>query len=262
MGSRVWLWPNLLSLDAPLIALLWQVLFVRCFHSRLAPLSPVLLAISVWLIYAADHALDALLHARGAADRPRHEFYRRHWRLMLPVWTLALSLCAWLAWTYLPAAEFDRGAMLISGVAIYLCAVHAIPGALRRPGSKEAIVALLFGLGTTLAAWQSVSTSSDVLAIVLFAVLCWVNCTVIEDWEGGRPARKGASFASGAIALIAVLLLREHRPVLGCAETASAMGLMLVDRMRGRLSTDALRVLADAMLATPLLFLPVAGLRI
>jgi hypothetical protein len=262
MGSRVWLWPNVLSLDAPLIALLWQVLFVRCFHSRPAPLSPLLLAISVWLIYAADHALDALLDARAAADRPRHEFYRRHWRAMIPVWTVALSLCAWLAWRYLPAAEFTCGAVLISGVAIYLGAVHAIPGALEWPGSKEAAVALLFGLGTTLAAWPRVSSASDVFAIVLFALLCWVNCTVIEDWESGHPARKGASLAAGAIAVIAVMLLWEHRPVLGSAETASALGLMLVDRMRARLSPDALRVLADAVLATPLLFLPVAGLRI
>jgi hypothetical protein len=262
MGSRVWLWPNVLSLDAPLIACLWQILFVRCFHSRPAPLSPVLLAISVWLIYAADHALDALLDARAAAGRPRHQFYRHHWRVMIPVWTVALSLCAWLAWTYLPAAEFDCGALLISGVALYLGAVHAIPRVLARPGSKEAAVALLFGLGTTLAAWPRVSNTSDAVAILLFAVLCWVNCTLIEDWESGHPARRGAALASGAIAVIAVVLLREHRPVLGSAETASALGLLLVDRTRGRLSGDALRVLADAVLATPLLFLPVAGLRI
>jgi len=262
MGSRIWLWPNVLSLDAPLIALLWQVLFVRCFHSRPAPLSPVLLVVSVWLIYAADHALDAFLQVNASADRPRHRFYRRYWRVLAPLWSLALSLCAWMAWTRLPAGEFDCGAALLFGVAIYFAAVHAVPGALERPGSKEAAVALLFGLGTALAAWPHVSTVSDALAIVLFAVLCWVNCTAIEDWENGRGARKCTGWAAGAIAVLAVVLLREHRPVLGSAETASAMGLLCIDRMRGRLSPDALRVLADAVLATPLLFLPAAGLPI
>ncbi len=260
MGSRVWLWPNLLSLDAPLIALLWQVLFVRCFHSRPAPISSLLLAVSVWLIYAADHALDALLHASAAALRPRHQFYRRHWRAVAPVWTLALGLCGWVAWRSLPASEFDCGALLISGVAIYLGVAHAIPGVVSWPGSKEAAVAVLFGLGTALAAWPHISNGSDALAVALFSVLCWVNCTAIEDWESGRPARPGAGLAAVAIALVAVLLLREHRPVLGGAETASALGLMFVDRLRGRLSADALRVLADAVLATPLLFLPLASL--
>src|SRR5580692_10930063 len=81
---RVWLWPNLLSLDAPLVAVLWQVLFVRCFHAQGAALPAVLLVCAVWLIYAADRALDAW---RGAGSQPRHEFYRRYWRIVLPVWS-------------------------------------------------------------------------------------------------------------------------------------------------------------------------------
>ena len=50
MHSRPWLWPNLLSLDAPVVALLWQLLFVRCFHGSLGTLPAALLAVAVWLI--------------------------------------------------------------------------------------------------------------------------------------------------------------------------------------------------------------------
>jgi hypothetical protein len=32
--KRVWLWPNLLSLDAPVVALLWHILFARSFGVR------------------------------------------------------------------------------------------------------------------------------------------------------------------------------------------------------------------------------------
>jgi hypothetical protein len=257
--TRPWLWPNLLSLDAPLIALLWQVLFVRCFHSSPSAWSPVLLAASVWLIYAADRTLDAW---RGSGNRPRHEFYRRHWRAVLPGWILALFACGWLAWRFLPAREFDCGALLLLGVAAYLLSVHAMPRTLARAGSKEAAVALLFGIGTVLAAWPRLSSTGDVLSIALFAVLCWVNCATIEDWESRRPARSVAYLVAAAIAVAAAVCLREHRPVLGGAETASALGLMILDRMRGRLSPDALRVLADAALASPILFLPVAGMRV
>ena len=86
--DRVWLWPNLLSLDAPIVALLWQILFARCFHARVGFLPSLLLVLAVWLIYAADRTLDAW---SGSAAQPRHEFYRRHWRALLPFWILALA---------------------------------------------------------------------------------------------------------------------------------------------------------------------------
>ena len=115
MGSRIWLWPNLLSLDAPLVALLWQILFIRCFHAggpaSSSVLTSALLVSVVWLIYAADRALDAW---RGSGLRPRHEFYRRHWRTVLPVWIVVLGATAWLAWTSLPRELFERGGALFA----------------------------------------------------------------------------------------------------------------------------------------------------
>ena len=57
--GKAWLWPNLLSLDAPAVALLWQIFFARCFHAKLEPLPSVLLVLAVWLIYAADRTIDA-----------------------------------------------------------------------------------------------------------------------------------------------------------------------------------------------------------
>jgi hypothetical protein len=162
----------------------------------------------------------------------------------------------------LPAQEFEAGALILMGVAAYLAAVHAFPRMFTRTGSKEAAVALLFGAGTALAAWPRISSAADVLSIALFSVLCWINCTNIEDWEELRPSRASSYVGAAAIAVIAAVCLREHRPVVGSAETASALGLVILDRLRGRISPNALRVLADAALASPALFLPVAGIRV
>ena len=60
---------------------------------------------------------------------------------------------------------------------------------------------------------------------------------------------------------MALLLLSEQRPILGCAEAASAIAFVWLDRSRLRLSPDALRVLADAALLSPIFFLPLAGMR-
>jgi hypothetical protein len=100
-----------------------------------------------------------------------------------------------------------------------------------------------------------VRTSSDVMAILLFSLLCWMNCVAIDDWESGRELRPSVIAAAGLVAVVAVCLLRYHRPILGAAETAGALGLVLLDRSRGRYSPEALRVLADVVLLTPIVFL-------
>jgi len=257
MYSRPWMWPNLLSLDAPIVALLWQLLFVRCFHGNLGTLPAALLAVAVWLIYVADRTLDAL---RGSVEQPRHEFYRRYWREVLPIWIAALGTGVWLAWSRLPAPLFLEGAAVASGAALYLAAVHLAPGLLRRAGSKESMVALLFGLGASLAAWPGVQTTSDVLAILLFSCLCWMNCAAIDDWEHGRELRPSVLAAAGLIAIAAACVLHDQRPVLGAAETAGALGLVVLDRLQRRYSAQALRVLADVVLLTPVVFLPLVGM--
>jgi hypothetical protein len=257
MDSRLWLWPNLLSLDAPVVALLWQVLFVRCFHVRLGTIPSVLLALAVWLIYAADRMLDAW---REGDHQPRHEFYRRHWRVVLPVWAATLAIGGWMAWTQLAPELFLRGALLACSAVLYLAAVHLAPGRWKSAGRKEAAVAVLFGLGASLAAWPEVETAYDIVSILLFSYLCWMNCTAIEDWEHGQEVRPQIMIAAVVVAVTAAILLREHRPVLGSAETASALGLVSLDRLRGRISPEALRVLADVVLLTPVLFLRAAGM--
>jgi hypothetical protein len=256
MHSRPWLWPNLLSLDAPIVALLWQLLFVRCFHGSLGMLPAALLATAVWLIYVADRTLDAWRGTPEAAGQLRHEFYRRHWRAVLPVWICALGAGGWLAWSRLPGPLFVEGAAVALGTGLYLAAVHLAPGLLRRAGSKESAVAVLFGLGASLAAWPKVQTGSDVLAILLFSCLCWMNCAAIDDWERGSALRPSVIATAGLVALAAACLLRDQRPILGAAETAGVLGLIVVDRMRSRYSSGALRVLADVVLLTPLVFLP------
>ena len=246
-STRFWLWPNLLSLDAPVVAVLWQILFARCFGAELTVTATALLALAVWLIYAADRAMDA----RGESTLPRHEFYRRNWRGVAPVWLAALAIAAWIAWTRLPAALFERGVMLAGAVALYFAMVHAAP---LRGWPKEAAVAILFALGASLIAWERVRTSADVGTILLFSGLCWINCVAIETWEH-RRAHWPVGIVALCVAAAAIVLLSRDRPVLSGAEAASALAFVLLDSMRKRFSPDAMRVLADVALLSPVFFL-------
>ncbi len=250
--DRVWLWPNLLSLDAPVVALLWQILFARCFHARVTLLPSLLLVLAVWLIYAADRTLDAWT---CSTLRPRHEFYRRHWRGLLPLWLLVLASGSALAWMRLTPELFLSGIALAGAVALYFALLHL--GVFHK--TKEAAVAILFALGATVSAWPNIRTAADVEAIGLFSCLCWINCVAIEHWEG-EPKWPIAA-AAGFVALAAtMLLLFSSRPILGGAVAASALCFVLLDCVRRHFSRDALRVLADVALLSPLFLLPIAGL--
>jgi hypothetical protein len=251
-APRPWLWPNLLSLDAPVVAVLWQMLFARCFHSGVNSIATILLSLAVWLIYAADRVLDA---RDETARQPRHEFYRRHWRLVVPMWSAVLILAGWLAWTRLPSPIFERGLLLLAAVAMYMMAVHG----LQREWPKEAAVAVLFALGASLASWSDVHSVADAATIVLFCCLCWINCAAIEQWERRENTRWPVGAAALLVAAASLILVPEHRPVLGAAEAASALALLALDRGRRHLSPDALRVLADVALLSPVFFLPIAG---
>jgi hypothetical protein len=253
--DKVWLWPNLLSLDAPIVALLWQIFFARCLHARVDPLPSVLLVLAVWLIYAADRTLDAWSRT---CLRPRHEFYRRHWKPLLPLWILALGIGAALAWTRLTRAMFYSGLALGIAVVVYFALVRC--GVFQR--TKEAAVAVLFTLGATLTTWTNVRSAADVEAIALFSCLCWINCVAIEQWESPDESRWPIGLAAGFVALAAgTLLLFSSRPVLGGAVAASALCFVVLDGARRHFSRDALRVLADAALLSPLFLLPIAGMR-
>jgi hypothetical protein len=257
-----WLWPNLLSLDAPLVAVLWQALFARAFHASSGAWTAVLLMLAVWLIYAADRLLDAW---RGSGSTARHQFYRRHWRVVVPVWTVVLAITGWLASMHLSPMLFHRGMVLSAAVTVYFVVVHLAPERLRRVWPKEAAVAILFALGATLAAWTRVHSAGDAASILIFSCLCWINCVAIEKWEHSEKWEHREvpgwpiGFAAAMVGAAALLLPLLHRPVLGEAETASAFAFVLLDRGRWRFSIDALRVLADVALLTPLVFLPLFG---
>ncbi|HUA85954.1 MAG TPA: hypothetical protein VMB85_18980 [Bryobacteraceae bacterium] len=253
--ARPWLWPNLLSIDAPIVAVLWQLLFARCFHADVNVMAAVLLVLAVWLIYAADRLLDARCSRwRKPLRLPRHEFYRRHWPVVTPVWIAVLAVAAWLACTRISAEIFDRGTALAAGVGFYFVVVHH----LRWHWPKELAVGILFALGASLAAWGKVRSAADAATIALFSCLCWINCVAIEKWERRSVTPWPVGAAALLVAVAATIFLSAHRPVLSGAEALSALAFVALDRGRDHFSGDALRVLADVALLSPLLFLPLA----
>ena len=269
---RIWLWFNLLSLDAPLVAILWQALFARCFDAPVTGAAFAALAIAVWFIYVSDRLLDAL---RGDGDEavPRHRFYQRNWGVLGLCATLGLGVLGWIC-ARLDARVLHNGFAMLATVLAYFVMVHLAPDAIRRFWPKELVVGVLFAMGTCLATWTRTSEAGRemLLPALLFATLCWLNCIAIEYWEWSRYGQaidktphvltlwigRRLQWAAFAICIFAAILAAGPgtglRPLFFAA-LLSAAAILWLDHRRRHLSTEALRVLADISLLSPLLIL-------
>ena len=92
---RFLLWPNLLSLDAPIIAVVWAKLFtVHVGYSKLfAGVMPMLFC-SVWFIYLLDRLIDTGPWRKSIPRTLRHQFYRKHWIQLLLLSLVPLGFIA------------------------------------------------------------------------------------------------------------------------------------------------------------------------
>ena len=275
--TRPWyLWANLLSLDAPVVALAWQDLFARSLHVALGPAPRLVTAACVWLAYAGDRLLDGNLGSAGRLVTPRHQFARLHRAPLAAVWTLLLLLTAWGAFARL-RPELVRGGLILSAMVVaYFVIVHWPGKATLPPGFKEVGVATLFSGGTiTFVVAAAVPPPAQLAqAVVFWLLLCFLNLFLIGCWEKERDALQGqpslilqapalrrrlAPLAPGlaVVAFVAGLLaVPREIGALYFSVSASALLLGVLDFFSHAFDLDELRVAADLALLTPLIFLP------
>ncbi len=264
-----WLWWNILSLDAPTVAVVWASLLARASHMRLATADELILGLSVWCIYVSDRLFDGWGPANPKVLHERHRFCAKYRMALTWLVVLTAATVFWVTVDSLTHIEVSAGIKLAAIVGVYMASIHAGHGSMARFVPKEITVGVLFAAGTTLPVWSRLSEFSwDVyVPFGLFAILCSLNCLVIECWEN-EPRRPewlqryspvivwaerrinllAAALAASAVAL--TLLLSRHGPVGSGlpAISLAALLILLLNRHRKRLSGRALRVLADATL--------------
>jgi hypothetical protein len=266
-----WLWWNILSLDAPMVAVAWALVFAKSAGVALPGAEIGSLGLVVWLIYTVDRLLDgraSTRHDGGAFGSPlqqRHFFHRIYARGVawaaagVAVFTAALVLTRIEGQVLMLAVPV--GLMLV----LYMAWVHRERGRAVTRLSKEAAVGVIFAAGVALPAWSRIGARrwEFLVLAALFAAVCTLNCVAIEEWERGRgregtprdfgSGRLAAGLASCAILLTPVVRLRGEFSAIGAAIAVSALLILFLDLMRERISADALRVLVDVALLLPAL---------
>jgi hypothetical protein len=98
-----WLWTNILSLDAPMVTLVWQWWFAKTLAVVLTLEQYLVLFLTVWLIYALDRWLDAWKLDMTKPHSSRHGFYLRYRKQSASIWGVLLASTATLVLLVYPS---------------------------------------------------------------------------------------------------------------------------------------------------------------
>lgn len=265
-----WHWPATLSLDAPLVAVLWQLLFARKIGAPLDWHDPLLLGLAVWVIYAADRWIEGWRLDPDSVQTRRHGFYIRHRWPVCALGVAALVSGLGVAVVRLEEREFKAGVIVTALTLLYLFSHQLVHRRSRLRVPKEIVIAVIFAAGCALAPAAAAPDRIPGLAApaVLFGLLCFADCALIASWERDADARHGQTslalqlkqrrgliralpWATGAAALIP-FFAGPDTPHPGAACTA-ASGLLLgaLDLLQPRIGRENARALVDFTLMTP-----------
>lgn len=262
------MWPNLLALCAPAVAVAWQALLGNALGVGVSWPLMLLLGLAVWWIYLSDRLLDALKVTEPVALTARHRFCYEHQSQYLVLWLVATGVLAALLWAELSRPLLRLGVAVGCGVMMHFAAVHLLPQRLRRFWPKEASTGLFFSAGSSVPVFAFVPMDIPVLAVAGgFAVVCTLNCLLIEysEWQAGAEGAgaghwthwagervQEASLVFGMCCWAVALLLGNPLGVVWWALGAGSMGLWLLARWKQRISLPAVRVMADYALLAPM----------
>ena len=275
----LWIWPNILSLDAPLVALAWFWMFKQIWLVKYhQPSLPWLLALTVWCIYVADRFMDSRgMRGTETTLALRHRFHCDYRGLMI------VALSVGVVGVFLLLSRQSRGLLAYAyPVAVPVLLYFLISFQRTEKGVswfKNIVAGLAFAYGTAVGvhfrSGSSVGVHELALSseVVVFALLCMINMMVIDHWESGGEEEKGMGENEREIenTIIKILLLSlvivcyllassaegfgsQVHKAFYLAAMVGAGGLAFLALFRHFFSPVSLRILADLALLVPLPF--------
>jgi len=269
----LWLYPNLLSLDAPLVAMAWLYVFAKAWRVNYLPWTAyAALALAVWVIHVLERLHDAKRRKEtGIPLGERHVFHRRHAKRFLITAAVAVIVLVLLVLVFLPISVF--GYLTIGGVLVIgFFAMSRIGGDARDVSyGKNLLAGAAFAYGTAMIAHVFLPAigKHDLIVsreFLTFLLLCVIHLCAIEFWEKSTRDESVEEGASGDLALtlpvvvlaIAALAfaisghLQSVRPFYYAIFTGAAL-IHVINRNRRKFSAEHLRVLADVTMLIPAL---------
>jgi hypothetical protein len=167
--AKWWQWPNILSIDAALVAVTWQWIFAESAGASLSSACTWVLGASVWLTYMADRLFDVRRRDNEQLLSHRHQFAKAHQPILWLVWSVLLVSVVLIAFTGLNTRQLLQGFVLLAACLTYTFLNQRLS---KRFFPKEILVAVIFAGGVVI----FIETNFSLIAITSFTAICLLNC--------------------------------------------------------------------------------------
>lgn len=246
--TQFYQWPNILAVDAALIAVAWQFALAKGSWAVLGWPAYAVLGLSVWLTYMADRLFDVRSHPLENLKSLRHRFAKEHGTLLWRIWWSALVINLCIA-TQLTLLQLKHGCVLLAACLLYTFFNQKLS---RQFFPKEICVSLIFAGGIVV----FLPTSPPFNLIFPFAWVCLINCLIIGAREKEIDADMRVHSIASAIAekQIAILSFASVpaiiliTPLLSISMAICVVSLGVLHLLRDKVQLEDFRVLADAAL--------------
>lgn len=190
--SGMYRFANLLSLDVSLGAVICAGFFSKVFGVRADLYATLVLGLSVWIIYTADHLLDAR-KTKALASTRRHQFHQRNFNILAGLLAVAVVLNVIFLFI-IPRIMILPGIILGVIVVMYLLAQQYLIL------MKEFSGAILYTAGVSLPAvayvWHGIS-GYQLILLLHFMLTAWMNLLLFSLFDKRFDERdRHTSFAT------------------------------------------------------------------
>ncbi|HEU5289490.1 MAG TPA: hypothetical protein VFU05_02530 [Cyclobacteriaceae bacterium] len=265
---RVYRLLNILSIDVALGSVCCAAWFANLFEVTLKPQAFIVLGLTVWIIYTADHLLDAK-RTEGIASTERHRFHQQHFSVLAVLLILAVVADFALVF-FIRQAVFKWGLVLSAIMVVYFFVQRFLKYL------KEITVAVVFSCGVLL---PSVAVAEKQIDFSMALIICEFVLTALlnlllfswfdrfNDREDKRESfvtlvgERGSKGFVGAVFLLNVVLLVGT--IFYIPTMIGSVGILML--MNGILALmlirpnyfqphDRFRIIGDAVFLLPIIY--------
>jgi hypothetical protein len=258
---------NLLSIDIAIGSIACGMYFAWVLHVHVRPYALASLGITVWIIYTADHLLDAW-KVKGRASTERHRFHQDHFRILVVLVTAAI-LIDFILIFFIKRPVLFAGLYMIALVVVYLLFHNKLTFL------KEFFVALLYCVGVLLPSLTVTDVSLETkhhILFVSFFLLALINLLLFSLFDktndekdkrqsfvtlfGERNTRRIITILSGVNMLLLFYLFYKWNQMLVVVIPflMSTALIIIIAFYRWFEKNSRYRLLGDAIFLLPLLY--------
>ena len=176
---------NILSLDAPLVVLVWQKFFADMLEVELTYSNRIVFLLSVWLAYSADRILECVGAKSGRKLFKRHLFFYQNYKQFGIVWGVVLIIAVLLTCLNFERTEVFYCLGLLSIVLVNQVWSFYEPHFFLKLISKSLRTSIILTIGSLflpVILCEGLKVN-DYLLIFLVTHMFWINCVLSKSWE-------------------------------------------------------------------------------